>query len=51
MRTYKFCSSAGVLILLVLPKLSVDSPACKESSHISETGCLMSDCQGLHSCT
>ena len=28
----------------------VHSLACDESSHISETGCLMSGCQNLHSC-
>ena len=35
----------------VLPKLSVHSLACDESSHISEIGCRISGCQDLHSCT
>ena len=36
---------------VVLPKLSIHSLACEDSSHISETGCLRSGCQDLHSCT
>ena len=49
--TYEFCLLLVVPFLLVLPKLNVHSLACDESSHISETGCLMSGCQDLHSCT
>ena len=49
--TYEFCLVLIVPFLLVLPKLSVHSLACDESSHISETERLISGCQDLHSCT
>ena len=49
--TYEFYLLLVVPFLLVLPKLNVHSLACDELSHISETGCLMSSCQDLHSCT
>ena len=47
--TYEFCLLLVLPFLLVLLKLSVHSLACDKSSHISETGCLMSG-QNLHSC-
>ena len=45
--TYEVCLLLVVPFLLVLPNLSVHSLACNESSHISETGCLMSGQSGL----
>ena len=63
-KSYRVCKYAdedmypNIRVLLIIgctlpvssAEAGVHSLACDESSHISETGCLMSGCQNLHSC-